>query len=687
MIKNLTRVNFCYFCKLYMKMGIKEAESRIKALKEELEKHNYRYYVLNDPVISDYEYDLMMLELAGLEKAWPALATEDSPAAKVGSDLQPPARREFRQYPHRYPMLSLGNTYDTGELYAFDERIRKFSGSGCDYNCELKFDGTAVCLSYSRGRLVRALTRGDGHVGDDVTENVLTIGTVPETIGDTSFDFEIRGEIYMPFKDFERLNTERAEGGDPPFANPRNAAAGSLKTLDPKEVRRRGLQCVLYHIVGEDLPFERHTDAISWAAGQGFPVSGYSRLCHGIEMVLQYIGEWDSGRKSLPFATDGIVVKVNDLQLQKELGYTAKFPRWATAYKFKPEEALTKLLSVDYQTGRTGVVTPVANLEPVSLSGTVVKRATLHNADQMEALDIRIGDSVYVEKGGEIIPKITRVELSRRPAGAPVPVFPAACPVCGTPLLKDESQARHYCPNRDCPAVVKGGFLHFISRKAMNINAGDATIDQLYDRGLIRKLPDLYKLTVSDMISLEGWKERSASKFIDSIAESKERPYHAVLYALGIRHIGETTAKTVASRFPSVYMLASASREELMEVEEIGDVVADSIRGYFSDQRNMETVDGLVRAGLNFEDKSGNAGRLSDRLAGKTVVVSGSFSVPRDRIKSLVEAHGGKNTASVSGSTSYLLAGEKPGPEKLKKAEKLSVPVISENEFYKLIEE
>ena len=664
----------------------KEIQKRIEFLRQELEKHNYRYYVLNDPQISDFEYDGMMSDLASLEKMYPEFASPDSPTVKVGSDIagKTPGTREFRQYRHRYPMLSLGNTYNIEELQDFDRRAREGAGKDFNYNCELKFDGTAICLTYSKGRLLRALTRGDGTVGDDVTDNVRTISSIPAYIGDVPWDFEIRGEIYMPFASFNALNEERLDIGDQPFANPRNAAAGSLKTLDPKEVSRRGLECVLYHIIGDGLPFRYHSEALEWAAGHNLPVSGYSRLCHGMEEVRAYISEWDTRRKTLPFATDGIVIKVDDLALQTRLGYTAKSPRWATAYKFKPEQALTRLLSIDYQVGRTGAVTPVANLDPVPLSGTTVKRASLHNSDQMELLDIRIGDYVYVEKGGEIIPKITGVELSKRPAEAEVPHFPTICPDCGAPLVKDESEARHYCLNETCPTRVKGAFLHFISRKAMNINAGEATIDQLYDKGYIRELPDLYRLNMEQLLTLDGWKEKSAGNFLESVSASVKVPFGRVLFALGIRHIGETTAKTLAARFGNIEAMEKASREEFLEVEDIGEVIADSLVEYFGNEGHRRIIQELRDFGLQFADNSA-ASRLSDRLSGCTVVVSGNFTRPRDEMKALIAAHGGKNTGSVSGKTTYLLAGEKAGPEKLAKAEKLGVKVITEEEFYSII--
>lgn len=675
-------------------MGIKRqyAEKRIKELTEELERHNHSYYVLNAPTISDFEYDLLMNELSTLEKMFPEFLSTTSPTQVVGSDKN----EGFAQYRHRFPMLSLGNTYNIEELYSFDERIRKVTDAPFQYCCELKFDGTAICLTYKNGILIRALTRGDGTVGDDVTENVKTIPSIPHTIampsatpGNTPTtlpaDFEIRGEIFMPYEAFDRLNLQREEEEETPFANPRNAAAGSLKQQDPTIVRERGLDCVLYHLLGENLPFDTHFDALRNAKSWGFPVSEHAALCDNIEGVIEFIRSWDEKRKFLPFATDGIVIKVNDLALQRKLGFTAKSPRWATAYKFKPEEALTRLVSIDYQVGRTGAITPVANLDPVQLSGTVVKRASLHNSEQMEALDIHLNDWVYVEKGGEIIPKITRVELSRRDSSAQVPQYPTHCPDCGSELVKRDGEAKHFCPNSDhCPTQIKAKFVHFISRKAMNIIAGEATIDQLYEKGMISDFADLYRLTKEELMTLEGWKDRAAERFLESIEGSKKAPFHSVLFALGIRHIGETTAKMIVSHFKTIDALMAATREELLSVDEIGDIMAESILQYFADSAHREMIGALRAMGLRFEAE-GDGGRLSDLLEGKTIVISGNFSISREEIKSLISAHGGKNTGSVSKNTTYLLAGEKAGPEKLRKAEKLEIEIIDETTFNKLI--
>ncbi len=667
-------------------MNKSNAKKRIESLRKELNEHNVSYYVRNEPVITDFEYDILMQDLIALEKKFPEFNSEESPSKRVGSDISVNSKKEFLQFPHKYPMLSLANTYNAEELYGFDERIRKVIDYSFSYNCELKFDGTAICLSYSDGKLVRALTRGDGRVGDDVTANVLTIKSIPLTIPDKRFDFEIRGEIYLPFDSFDRLNLEREEDEDQPFANPRNAASGSLKLLDPSIVKERGLQCVLYHILGENLPFEKHTEAIQWAKDQGFPVSEHSRICNNVDQIQDYISLWDEKRKFLPFATDGIVIKINELELQRKLGYTAKTPRWATAFKFKPEESLTKLISIDYQVGRTGAITPVANLEPVQLSGTVVKRASLHNSDQMELLDIHLNDYVYVEKGGEIIPKITGVELSKRDINAAKPVFPSQCPDCGSPLVKDESESKHYCTNYlNCPTQIKGRFIHFVSRKAMNILAGDATIEQLFNRGYVKQLSDLYRINKGQLLTLDGWKERSADRFLESIENSKKGSFSSVLYALGIRHIGETTAKLLVSRFHNIDSLIVATRDDLLAIEEIGDTVADSIISYFSNNDNRKLIDDLRNFGLKFEDNDLHNKILSNTLSGATIVVSGNFSSSREDIKSLISAHGGKNTGSISGNTTYLLAGEKAGSEKIKKAEKFNVKIISEEEFNNII--
>ena len=683
-----------------------QAYIRIQELRDILTEANRRYYVENAPTLSDYEFDMLLKELEALEKEHPEYAAADSPTRVVGSDLFPAEktkvtspRKEFEQYPHRYPMLSLGNTYDITEVQDFAARASRSIGSTFTYSCELKFDGTAICLTYENGSLVKALTRGDGKVGDDVTENVKRISNIPQVLKTpegfiptlTEPDpwpesFEIRGEIYMPWAAFDRLNQERLNEDEPPFANPRNAASGSLKLTDSSMVANRGLECTLYHILGEDLPFHTHSEALNAAQSWGLPVSDKRKVCKSINEIEDFISYWDTERKTLPFATDGIVIKINELPYQEELGYTAKFPRWAVAYKFKAEQALTKLLSIDYQVGRTGAVTPVANLEPVQLSGTVVKRASLHNEDQMQLLDIRIGDYVYVEKGGEIIPKITGVEFSRREPDVTLPHFPETCPDCGTPLIRDEAEAKAFCPNQTgCPTQIKGRLVHFLSRKAMNVIAGDATIEQLYNKALVWNIADFYELTQEHLLTLEGWKEKSAERFLSSLKDSKKVGFDRVLYALGIRYVGETKAKVVATHFGSIDAISKASLEELMSVDEVGDVVAKSIYEYFQDADNIETIGRLKAAGLKFEMDS-RPEKLSETLAGKTIVISGNFSISRDAMKALIASHGGKNSGSVSGKTFCLLAGEKPGPEKIKKAETLGIKIIDEDTFYKMIQ-
>ena len=662
-----------------------QANIRAAELRSILIEANRKYYVENAPTLSDYEFDMLLKELEAIELAYPDLIVPDSPTQKVGSDR----RKEFEQYPHRYPMLSLGNTYDITEVQAFADRAAKGIGNTFTFSCELKFDGTAICLTYRNGKLFRALTRGDGTVGDDVTANARHISNIPQQLSGNGWpeEFEIRGEVYMPWEAFDRLNEEREREEEQPFANPRNAASGSLKLIDSTQVANRGLECTLYHILGENLPFHTHDEALNAASQWGLPVSDKRKVCSSIEEIENFINYWNTERKTLPFATDGIVIKVNELQYQQELGYTAKFPRWAVAYKFKAEQALTRLLSIDYQVGRTGAVTPVANLEPVLLSGTIVKRASLHNADQMEILDIHIGDYVYVEKGGEIIPKITGVELSARDGSVVLPHFPELCPDCSTPLVRDEKEARSFCPNQSgCPTQIKGKLVHFLSRKAMNVIAGDATIEQFYNKGFVWNIADFYELTKEHLLTLDGWKDRSAERFLKSLEESKKTGFERVLYALGIRHIGETTAKSVASHFGSINKIAKATKEELLAVDDIGEVIADSIIEYFSDEMNVETIERLKAAGLCFEMAAGPE-KLSETLVGKTVVVSGNFTISRDEMKALIVAHGGKCSGSISGKTSYLLAGEKAGPEKLKKAESLGVTVVSEAELREMLGE
>ncbi|MCR5003498.1 MAG: NAD-dependent DNA ligase LigA [Bacteroidales bacterium] len=661
-----------------------EAEKKIRELRETLWENSRRYYVDNAPVMSDYDYDHLMHDLEDLEKQFPEFDSPDSPTHKVGSDLEDSPKKEFAQYPHKYPMLSLGNTYNIQEIEEFAQRAENTLGNAFTYSCELKFDGTAICLTYVKGKLFRALTRGDGVVGDDVTDNVRHIKNIPQQLSGTDYpdEFEIRGEILMPYEAFDRLNKEREENEDQPFANPRNAASGSLKLLDPKEVAHRGLWCTLYHIPADSVAFETHSKALDAAASWGLPVSDKRRICHNIKEIEDYINYWDLERKSLPYATDGIVIKINELAYQRELGYTAKSPRWAVAFKFKAEQACTPVLSIDYQVGRTGAVTPVANLSPVQLAGTVVKRATLNNAEWMRQLDIRVGDWVYVEKGGEIIPKITSVEESRREPGSEAPVFPTVCPDCGTPLQKDEGEAKWFCPNTDgCPTQVKSKIVHFLSRKAMNVLAGDATIAQMYDMNMVLTPADLYDLNKTQLLSLDGWKEKSAQRFLDSLHKSVEVPFERVLFALGIRYVGEQTAKEIARHFGDIDKMAEASVEDLLEVGDVGEVIARSVYDYFRDERHLIEIKRLKAAGLKFSVE-GKQEASSDALAGMTIVISGNFSISRDDMKALIEKNGGKNSSSVSKKTVFLLAGTKPGPEKIKKCGDLGVRIVSEEEFY-----
>lgn len=677
-------------------MDCQQAENRIRELRKILWENSRKYYVDNAPAISDYEYDHLMYELADLEKEYPDLVTPDSPTRKVGSDLENSdengrtlvtARKEFAQYEHKYPMLSLANTYNIGEIEDFVTRASKAISKPFTYSCELKFDGTAICLTYRDGKLFRALTRGDGVIGDDVTDNVRHISNIPVTLEGSGFpqEFEIRGEILMPYKAFDTLNEERLRNEDQPFANPRNAASGSLKLLDPKEVGRRGLWCTLYHIPSPNVTFATHDEAMKAAESWGLPVSDKRKICHNINEIEEYINYWDKERKFLPYATDGIVIKINELAYQTELGYTAKFPRWAVAYKFKAEQALTQIKSIDYQVGRTGAVTPVANLDPVQLSGTVVKRATLNNADMMAQMDIRVGDFVYVEKGGEIIPKITGVELSKRGKDTKKPDFPTVCPDCGSTLVKEDDEAKWFCPNiGGCPTQIKGRLLHFLSRKAMNVIAGDATVDQLYNLGLVRTPADFYDLKKSDLLHLEGWKERSAQRFLDSLKNSLKVSFDHVLFALGIRYVGESTAKEIAQHFGNIDNIEKADVTQLLEVQDVGEVIAESVYNFFQNEKHRLEIQRLKADGLKMSMEA-PAQNLSAALTGKTIVISGNFSISRDEMKELIALHGGKNSGSLSGKTSYLLAGSKPGPEKMKKAEQLGIPVINEEEFRSML--
>ena len=673
------------FVRFILLMTFQQAQIRAVQLRGEIQTHNKRYYVHNAPSISDFEYDLLMQELEGLEKKFPQLQTPDSPTQRVGSDVT----QAFVQVAHKYPMMSLSNTYSQGELIDFDDRVRKNIGDEeVQYVCELKFDGTAICLTYVDGVLQQAVTRGDGERGDDVTANVRTIGSVPLRLQGGGFppEFEIRGEIYMPFSAFERLNGEREINGEQPFANPRNAAAGTLKLLDSKEVAKRGLDCFLYHFLCDRSVFETHFETLARAREWGFPVAGQMRLCHGMDEVFGFIHHWETARKSLPYATDGIVIKVNKYRQQRSLGMTAKSPRWAVAYKFKAEQAATELLSVDFQVGRTGAITPVANLSPVHLAGTVVKRASLHNADQMALLDIRLGDTVMVEKGGEIIPKVVGVDVAKRSADSRPFGYITHCPECGTLLVRDEDEAKHYCPNEvHCPPQILGRIEHFVTRKAMNIAAGEATVALLFGKGFIKNAADLYTLKREDLVGLENWGEKSADILLASIEESKKTPFPKVLYALGIRYVGETTAKKIAASTGSMDALEHATREQLLHIDEVGDRIADTIQRFFCDESNLLLLEKLKKAGLCFEVGEESKTLLSNKLSGTTMVISGNFSRPREELKHLIEQHGGLVLSALSAQTGYLVAGAKAGPAKVQKATKLNLKVISEEELYTLI--
>ncbi|MDO4758880.1 MAG: NAD-dependent DNA ligase LigA [Rikenellaceae bacterium] len=657
-------------------------KSRIEYLRRELERHNYNYYVENRPEISDFEFDALMRELQDLEAAHPEFDDPNSPTHRVGSDLT----TEFRTVKHRFPMLSLGNTYSLEELGDFIDRIEKEEGE-VEYVCELKFDGTAISLSYRNGELERAVTRGDGEQGDDVTTNIRTIRSVPLRLQGDDWPslFEIRGEVLMPYASFEKINREREAEGEQPFANPRNAAAGTLKQQASAVVARRGLDCTLYQVAGENLPFATHSESLEAARRWGFKISEHGRLCRSKGEIEAYIAEWDEKRKTLPFPTDGVVIKVNDFVVRRRLGFTSKAPKWAVAYKFKAEQALTRLNEITFQVGRTGAITPVANLEPVQLAGTTVKRATLHNAEQIALLDIREGDMVYVEKGGEIIPKITAVELKERPADSQPFSYIDRCPECGTPLVRYEGEAKHYCPNQaGCRVQRIGRILHFIRRKAMDIEGlGEETVELLYENGLLHDVGDLYDLKAHQLSPLPRLGEKSAENIIRSIRRSSEVPFQRLLFGLGIRFVGETTAKYLADHFRTLDRLMTASRDELLETEEVGEKIADSILEFFAEEENLRIIERLRAAELQFaaEEKQ----RASNALEGKSFVVSGKFSIARDELKRIIEAHGGRNVAAVSGSVDYLVAGEKMGPEKRKKAEKLGITMLSEEEFMAMV--
>jgi DNA ligase (NAD+) len=658
----------------------------IRQLREKIEHHNYLYYVMSQPEISDTEYDKLMQELLLLEKEHPELASPDSPSLRVGSDTD----TDFVQVRHRYPMLSLDNTYSRDEIKDFAARIKKsIPAEDIEYVCELKYDGVSISLVYENGRLIRAVTRGDGEKGDDVTANVRTIRSIPLVLRGSGFPshFEIRGEIFLTHKGFQRMNLERAESEEPLFANPRNAASGTLKLRNSSMVAKRPLDCYLYYLPGEGQRSGSHYESITNARLWGFKVPEYIRKCKNLEEVFEFIDYWDLQRDHLSFDIDGIVIKVDSYHQQKMLGSTAKSPRWAIAYKYKAREAVTRLLTIDYQVGRTGAITPVANLKPVLLAGTMVKRASLHNADQIALLDIRIGDHVIIEKGGEIIPKITGVKLEDRPTDSKPISYISACPECGATLVRLPGEAKHYCPNEaGCPPQIKGKLVHFVSRKAMNIGCADATIDQLYHHGLLHDISDFYALQKETLIKLERFADKSADNLIRSIDESKKTPFERVLFAIGIRYVGETVAKKLASYFTSVDNLISASYDDLMGAEEIGDVIARSILSFFSDPRHREIINKLREAGLQFRNSVANK-QVSDKLKGKNFVISGVFkNHSREEIARLIVENGGRNTSNISSNTDYLVAGDGMGPAKHEKAVKYGVPVITEDGFLQLLE-
>ena len=664
-------------------MTVKE---KIDQLRADLHRHNYNYYVLNAPEISDKEFDDRMRELQELEKEHPEYQDDNSPTMRVGSDLN----KNFTQVAHKYPMLSLGNTYSESEVTDFYDRVKKALNEDFEICCELKYDGTSISLTYENGKLVRAVTRGDGEKGDDVTDNVKTIRTIPLVLhGSYPESFEIRGEILMPWEVFEELNREKEAREEPLFANPRNAASGTLKLQNSAIVASRKLDAYLYYLLGEELPCDGHYENLQAAAGWGFKTSEHMKKAHSLEEVFEYIRYWDTERKNLPVATDGIVLKVNSMRQQKNLGFTAKSPRWAIAYKFQAERALTRLNKVTYQVGRTGAVTPVANLDPVQLSGTIVKRASLHNADIIEGLDLHIGDMVYVEKGGEIIPKITGVDKDARSMliGEKVK-FITHCPECGSKLIRYEGEAAHYCPNEtSCPPQIKGKIEHFISRKAMNIDGlGPETVDVFYRLGLIKNTADLYQLTADDIKNLDRMGEKSAENIIKGIEASKEVPFERVLFALGIRFVGETVAKKIAKSFNDIDELENANLEKLINIDEIGEKIAQSILTYFANPLNRELIERLKSTGLQLYRREEDLSGYTDKLAGQSIVISGVFTHhSRDEYKELIEKNGGKNVGSISAKTSFILAGENMGPAKLEKAHKLGIKLMSEDEFLTLI--
>jgi DNA ligase (NAD+) len=682
-------------------MSPEEIKERIKYLTDEINKHNYQYYVLSAPGISDYDFDMLLQELNLLEQQYPQFADANSPTQRVGGAVT----KSFSQITHKIPFLSLGNTYSEEEIRDFDERVSKgLNSEPYEYVCELKYDGLAIGLTYINGKLKSAVTRGDGIAGDDVTNNIKTIKSIPLSLLGSGFpeEFEIRGEVYMPRESFYRLNEERTNNEEPPFANPRNAASGSLKMLDPKEVSKRSLDCFLYHISSNDSVFVNHYDNLMMARNWGFKVPLYMAKCKNVDEIFNFIHLWDSERDNLPFDIDGIVIKVNAMRQQEFLGSTAKFPRWAIAYKFKAQRVASKLLSIDFQVGRTGAITPVANLEPVLLAGTVVKRASLHNNDFIEKMDLRVNDVVFVEKGGEIIPKIVDVDLQKRAHDSLPFSFITKCPECGTVLMRAEGEAAWFCPNEyHCPPQIKGRIEHFIGRKAMNIESlGQGKVEIMFDNGLVKNIADIYDLTFEQLIGLEKayvseetekvrsvkFRDKTVINILNGIEQSKGTTFDRVLFALGIPYVGETTAKKLAHYFRNIDALISADEEQLLEAEEVGAVIAGSIKAYFADEQNKQIIERLKAAGLNFAMSEIHHSDIPQVLSGKSFVVSGVFSKSRDEIKSLIEKFGGRNVGSISAKTDFVLAGENMGPEKKKKAEQLGIRILSEKEFFEMLE-
>jgi DNA ligase (NAD+) len=668
-------------------MTAEQAKMEVQDLTEKINHYNKQYYLENKSEISDFEFDKLLERLIELEGLYPELKEPDSPTQRVGGNIT----KNFETVYHTYPMLSLGNTYSREDLEDFDGRVKRALGDEpYAYFCELKFDGVALSITYENGLLTQGVTRGDGTRGDDITDNVKTIRSLPLRVNhaDLPEKFEVRGEAFMPRVVFLQINREREDIGEEPYANARNTASGTLKMQDSSIVAQRKLECFLYSVMGEELPFNTHSEGILWLQKLGFNISPTFQLCGTMDEVLDYIEQWREKRKDLPLETDGIVVKVNDLSQQSRLGFTAKSPRWAIAYKYKAENAATRLKDITYQVGRTGAITPVAELEPVLLAGTTVKRASLHNANEIERLDLRIGDMVFVEKGGEIIPKVTGVELTSRVKESKPVTYISECPECGTPLIRRPGEAQHYCPNTDgCPPQIKGRIEHFIQRKAMDIDSlGEKTIAQLYDSGLVNTPADLYDLTFDQVLSLEGFKEKGTENLLNGIEQSKAAPFENVLFALGIRYVGRTVAEKLAFYFKDIDHLMKATEEELIEVPEIGERIAQSVRAYFTTPLHLEEVERLKKAGLHFEVKETLNTQVSNVLEGKTFVISGVFQhVGRDELKDIIRQHGGKVVSSISGKLDYLLAGDNMGPAKREKAEKLGIPILTETEFNSLI--